>query len=163
MSDDLVPEKAALRDKAAQKLEQAKAAAREKTTHARERVATAYASTKRTAETARERTAAGIEQNPLAIVVGGLAIGAIAASLLPRTQKETRVLGPVGKRIRGAAADAVKAARTAGGETLDSLGVNGSAARAEANRLVQSAISAVTQAGEAAVKSARDSAKKKGE
>lgn len=161
MNEELVPEKPALRAKAAEKLEKAKSSVLEGTTQARERVATAYAATRRTAETARERTVAGIEQNPLAIVVGGLAIGAIAAAVLPRTRQETKVLGPVGKRIRGAASEAAKAAKRAGTETLDSLGVNGDAARAEANRLVQSAISAVSQAGEAAVKTAREAAKKK--
>jgi hypothetical protein len=161
MTDKTASEKHALRAKAAEKLEQAKTTVREGTAQARERVATAYASTRKTAETARDRAVAGAEQNPLAIVVGGLAIGAVAAALLPRTARETKVLGPVGKRIRNAASDAAKAAKQAGADTLDSLGVNGDAARAEANRLVQSALSAVTQAGEAAVKTAREAAKKK--
>ncbi|HEY0113736.1 MAG TPA: hypothetical protein VGB59_11400 [Allosphingosinicella sp.] len=83
---------------------------------ARERTAAAYASAGR-------RTSQGIESNPVAAVAGGLALGAIVAALLPRTQKEEELLGAVGRRINDSARDAARAARESGKQQLDELGL----------------------------------------
>src|SRR5687768_9366690 len=77
------------------------AAARQAFESARERTAAAYATARERAgsayETAGRRTGEGIDSNPVAAVVGGLAIGAIVAALLPRTSREEELLGGVGR------------------------------------------------------------------
>src|SRR5918998_1177742 len=79
------------------------AAARQAFESARERTAAAYATARERAgsayETAGRRTSEGIDSNPVAAVVGGLAIGAIVAALLPRTSREDEYLGTVGRKI----------------------------------------------------------------
>ena len=70
-----------------------------------------------TRETAREavrRTAEGIEANPLAVLVGGVALGVLAGAVIPRTEQEGKLLGPVGKRLNETATGAAQAARDAG-------------------------------------------------
>src|SRR5688572_4118714 len=68
------------------------AAARQAFESARERTAAAYATARERAgsayETAGRKTSQGIDSNPVAAVVGGLAIGALVAALLPRTSRE---------------------------------------------------------------------------
>jgi ElaB/YqjD/DUF883 family membrane-anchored ribosome-binding protein len=86
---------------------------------ARERTASAYAAARDSARTAGQRTAERIDTNPMAAVVGGLALGAIAGALLPRTQREEELLGPVGRRITDTAKEATRAARDASRQQLD--------------------------------------------
>ena len=96
-------------------------AARERTTEAyagaRDRAGSAY-------ETARRRTVDSIESNPLAAVAGGLALGAVAAALLPRTRREEELFGDVGRRLGDTAREAARAAREAGREQMEELGLN---------------------------------------
>lgn len=127
----------------------------------RDRAAQAIATTRKTARSAGKRTAAGVEQNPLALLIGGLTLGAIAGSLIPRTEREAKALGGVGKRIRAAAGDAAQAAKAAGVETLDSLGVNSRSAKQQASKLLDNAVEAAEKAGRAAVSTAKETAKKK--
>jgi len=106
---------------ASEKAAQAYQAARERTSAAyataRERAGTAY-------ESAGRRTGETIDANPVAAVAGGLALGAIVALLLPRTEREDRLLGPAGRRINDTARDAIGAAREAGRQQLDELGLS---------------------------------------
>src|SRR5688572_22184147 len=71
-------------------------AARQRTTAAygaaRERASNAYAST-------RQQAAQQVDANPFGMLIGGFAIGALIAGLLPRTGRENRTLGAVGGRI----------------------------------------------------------------
>jgi ElaB/YqjD/DUF883 family membrane-anchored ribosome-binding protein len=103
-------------------------AARERTTAAyqaaRERAGTAYGSARETARSAGRRTADGVDANPLAAVVGGLALGAIAGALLPRTRKEEELLGPIGRRATETAREAAQAAKDAAREQIDELGLS---------------------------------------
>jgi ElaB/YqjD/DUF883 family membrane-anchored ribosome-binding protein len=95
---------------------------------ARERTSSAYAAARERAGTAYEsagrRASEGIESNPLAAVAGGLALGAILGALLPRTDQEERLLGPAGRRITDTAREAARAAREAGRQQLDELGLS---------------------------------------
>ncbi|HEX8668626.1 MAG TPA: hypothetical protein VF727_09685 [Allosphingosinicella sp.] len=86
---------------------------------ARDRTASAYAAARDSARSATQRTAERIDTNPMAAVVGGLALGAIAGALLPRTQREEELLGPVGRRITDTAKEASRAARDASRQQLD--------------------------------------------
>ena len=58
---------------------------------------------RRRAEDAKQRTARGVDANPLAAVAGGLAIGALLASLLPRTAREDKYIGPVSRTVKSTA------------------------------------------------------------
>src|SRR5688572_20912580 len=104
------------------------AAARQAFESARERTAAAYAAARERAgsayETAGRKASQGIDSNPVAAVVGGLAIGAIVAALLPRTSREEELLGPVGRKISDGARDAARAAKEAGRGQLDELGLS---------------------------------------
>ena len=104
---------------------------------------------------ARERAASGIEDNPFAAVMGGLAIGLIAGAMLPRTQREAQLLGSVGKGVTDAAKTAASAARDAGKEAFDEFGLNRDAVRDQVSKLFDAALKAAGTAGEAAVQSVK--------
>jgi hypothetical protein len=87
-----------------------------------------------------------VEGSPLAAMAAGVVIGAVAGALLPRTERETEVLGPIGSKIGHAAADAAKAARDAGKQELGLLGES----KSPMEMMVEKAVGAVSAAGSAA-------------
>jgi ElaB/YqjD/DUF883 family membrane-anchored ribosome-binding protein/uncharacterized protein YjbJ (UPF0337 family) len=97
--------------------------ARERTTAAyaaaREAAGSAIGTVRDTASTAATRTADGIDTAPMAAVIGGIALGALAGALLPRTAREEELLGPTGRRLTGKAKEAMTAARDASRAQLD--------------------------------------------
>jgi ElaB/YqjD/DUF883 family membrane-anchored ribosome-binding protein len=99
-----------------------------------------------------------VEQNPLAIVAGGIALGAIAGMLLPVSKREGKALGKAGKKINKAAKQAAEAAKAAGKERIDALGINQDALRAQFRDLVGKAGEAVKAAGIAAAEETRKKA-----
>ena len=96
-----------------------------------------------------------IENNPLMTVLGGVAIGAITAALLPKTRQEDKVLGAVGKNLRGRARDAATAAKDVGKEHLDNIGLNRDGATAQLRDLAAKLAQAASAAGSAAAEAAR--------
>ena len=131
------------------------AAARQAFESARERTAAAYATARERAEsayqTAGRRASEGIESNPVAAVVGGLALGAIVAALLPRTSREEELLGSAGRRITDTAREAARAAREAGRQQLDELGLTKEGLRARLDGITDQAVGvAKSSAGAAA-------------
>ncbi|MES1974864.1 MAG: hypothetical protein V4472_20605 [Pseudomonadota bacterium] len=110
----------------------------------------ALETTKDTAREAVRRTAAGIEANPLAVLVGGVALGVLAGAVIPRTEQEGKLLRPVGKRLTDTAAGAAQAAREAGKAELDALGLNREAARDQVGKLLDGVVKALSSAGSAA-------------
>ncbi len=110
---------------------------------ARERTAAAYEEARGSARSAGRRAAEGIEANPVAAVVGGLAIGALAAAFLPRTQRENALLGDVGRRLNDTARDAARAARDAGRKQIDELGLSRDGVRRRLDDFTDRAIGAV--------------------
>src|SRR3954470_23567031 len=73
---------------------------------ARERTASAYSTARQSAASAGRRTADGIDGNPMAALVGGIALGAIAAILVPISRQERQLFGNVGRRINDTAREA---------------------------------------------------------
>jgi ElaB/YqjD/DUF883 family membrane-anchored ribosome-binding protein len=119
-----------------------------------DRVAAAYAA-------AREKTAGAgekLESNPLAVLLGGIAIGAIAGALLPRLEKEKELLAPLGEKIGDAARAALDAGKSAGTEALADAGLSSDQIRSQVSKLVEQALKAASEAGTAAVEAARESA-----
>lgn len=140
-------------DRVRERAETTRSRASEAYRSARERTRTAYGTAKEKTEAATRRTANGIEANPVAAVIGGLAIGALLAAVLPRTNRENEMLGGVGQRITDTAREAARAAREAGVGKLDELGINRETARQKLNELASGAGEAVrSSAGAAAQK-----------
>jgi hypothetical protein len=133
---------------ASQKAADAYQAARERTSAAyataRERAGSAY-------ETAGRKTSQGIDSNPVAAVVGGLALGAIVAALLPRTEREEQLLGSAGRKINDTAREAARAAREAGRQQLDEIGLSKEGLRSRLDGITDQAVGvAKSSAGAAA-------------
>jgi hypothetical protein len=104
-------------------------------------------------ETAR-KTAAGLDANPIGILVGGLAVGVLAGALLPRSDREKELLAPVGARIGATAKAAAQAARETGQAELADAGISKDAAREQVKGLFEGISRALTSAGSAAAKAA---------
>jgi ElaB/YqjD/DUF883 family membrane-anchored ribosome-binding protein len=118
---------------------------------ARERAGSAVQGVRDTARSAGTRTAAGIDTNPMAAVVGGLALGLVAGAVLPRTRREQALLGPAGRKIHDSALDAVRAAKDAGRQQIDELGLSRDAVQRRLGEFTDKAVGAVkTSAGAAA-------------
>lgn len=138
----------------------------------RERVASAYEAARERAGAAAEtlrgraadagrRTANTVESSPMAVVVGGLALGAVFAALLPRTERENRALGGLGNRLTGTARDAVRAARDAGKGTLDEIGYNTDNAKQKLSDIATNAAKAFGSSATAAARTVKGSGKRK--
>ena len=121
--------------------------ARERTTSAyqtaRERAGGAY-------QSAARRTSEGIETNPVAALLGGLALGAIAGALLPRTQREEELLGPAGRKVTDTAREAARAAKEAGRQQIDELGLSRDGVQRRLNEFTDKAVGAVRSSAGAA-------------
>jgi ElaB/YqjD/DUF883 family membrane-anchored ribosome-binding protein len=132
-------------------LDQARGAVSDAYASGREKAVEAYAGAKDKARAAGKSAADGIEHNPLAAVLGGVALGVVIGALLPRTQREAQVLGSVGEKLQGLAKEAASAAREAGQEKLDELGLSKDKARDTAKSLIDAVIAAAGSAGTAAI------------
>ncbi len=121
------------------KLASVKAKASDAYQAARERTTTAYGTVKdKTGSaytTARTKTSSGIDSNPVAALVGGLAIGGLVAALLPRTEKEKALFGTYGAKINDGARTAFSSAKEAGIAKLDELGYNKDTAKSKITSL----------------------------
>ncbi len=136
-------------DSAKDSLATAKAKTTQSTAAARAKASEAY-------EKGKGKTSDGIDKNPLAIVLGGIAIGAIVGALLPRTERETKVLGKAGKKLNKKARKMAEAAKIAGKDQVESLGLNGDALRLQFRDLVSKAALAVKAASQAATDAAKE-------
>lgn len=103
-------------------------------------------------DTTKSETGKRVEDNPLAVLVGGLAVGLAAGALLPKTQREKEVLGPLGKRITQTAGAAAAAAREVGRQELSALTPDKASAKARAGSIVEHVILAAKEAGREAAK-----------
>jgi ElaB/YqjD/DUF883 family membrane-anchored ribosome-binding protein len=101
------------------RLSAATAAAGDAYRSARERTSAAYSAARERAGNVGQATAERIDATPMAAVIGGLALGAIAGALIPRTERERDLLGPAGRKLSETARGAVQAAKQAGQGQLD--------------------------------------------
>jgi ElaB/YqjD/DUF883 family membrane-anchored ribosome-binding protein len=118
-----------------------------------EKASHTFESSRDLAADAARRTAAGIDSNPLGVVVGGLALGLVAGALLPRSARERELLAPVGAKLGERARTAFAAAQDAGKAELDNLGISRDAAKDQVRTLFDGVLKAATAAGQAAAKS----------
>lgn len=141
-------------DNARQSVSQAYSAAREKASSAystaREKTSTAYGTARTRASETRERAAGALDDNPVAALVGGLALGALVGALLPRTRRESELLSGVGEKINETGRRVAEAARDATKETIDSYGLSGDFALNKVSSFFESATKAASSIGAAA-------------
>jgi hypothetical protein len=90
---------------------------------ARQRAIDAYDSARDRVSDAGAKASDTLGQAPLIALAGGLAAGALIAALLPKSKAEQKLLGPVGERLTGSARAAADAAREAGTQRLEELGL----------------------------------------
>ena len=112
-------------------------------TSSRERAIEAY-------DNARERTRDGIEGAPL------LALGALIAAVLPKTQTEEKLMGPLGGRITDGARAAASAAKEASREKLSELNITRDAGKGVVQSVLDGIGEAARTGGQAAVGAVRN-------
>ena len=120
---------------------------RDRVGSAREAAVGAYDSARERASQATVRAGDQIDEAPLIALAAGLAAGALLAGLLPRSEAEQRVLGPVGGKITGGARAAVDAAKEAGREKLNELNLRDGGTSA-----FQTILKGVTEAATGAIR-----------
>ena len=88
---------------------------------ARERTSSAYEAARERASSVTRQAADQIAVYPVGAVIGGFAIGAVLAALLPRTEREEELLGPTGRRLTDAAKDAAQKGIDAGKSQIEEI------------------------------------------
>lgn len=126
---------------------------------ARDAASHAYESARTRANDAVHVTTETLEANPLGVIVGGLALGALVAAVLPRGQREKDLLSPVGRKVHAATLAAFTAAKDAGRSELDQLGLTPNAAKGQARSLFDGIVKAATSAGSAAAQAGKEQVK----
>jgi len=109
--------------------------------------------TKEAARKAAQKSGDTVESSPLVAVAGGLALGALVAALLPKSKAEEKYVGDVGKKINGTAKKAFEAAKDAGQNQVDNLGLNKESLRDQAKGIFDKAAQTAQSAAEAAADS----------
>ena len=122
---------------------------------ARRRAIDAFGSARDGVGAARQRTSDQLSEAPLIALAGGLAAGALIAALLPRTDTETKALRPVGKRVTDTAKAAVDAAREAGSQRLNELGLTSERGSETLRSIFEGATDAAKTSAQAALSAAR--------
>lgn len=110
------------------------------------------------ANDASNRILEGVEANPVAVLAGGIALGLFAGALLPKTKRESDLLGSLGTRLNNGAVAAAKAAKTAGAAELAAAGLSRVNANDQINKLIEAVVRALATAGAAAKEAAVDPA-----
>jgi len=111
------------RDRATETAKAARERASETARRARERASLAAEAARERGRRAVDSTSAGVADNPLAAIAGGVVIGALIAGLLPRTKPEDRLAGDVGRKVRAQARKTVTNVRQNAKDQLDELGL----------------------------------------
>ena len=123
---------------------------------AREKAIEAYDSARETAASAGRKAGDGIGEAPLIALAGGLAIGALIAALLPKTDRESELLGGVGERLTGTARSAAEAAKEAGKARLEELGLTRDAGAETLKSILKGAGDATKASAQAALSAIKD-------
>src|SRR5215217_1361845 len=106
----------------------------------RSKTSAAYSGVRDKAAQAGRSAGQQISSNPVVAMAGGLAVGALLGAILPRSQRETELLGSVGTRINDAAREAARTAAEAGRQQVEEI------SETAATRVGEAVIGAVTAA-----------------
>ena len=126
-----------LRDRAGDAYDSARTAAGDAYGSARTAAVDAYDGARDAAAMAGKKTGDGIDQAPLIALAGGLAVGVLLAALLPRTDSEDKLLGPIGEKITGGARNAVEAAKEAGRDKMNELNLTRDAGSSALEKIIK--------------------------
>jgi hypothetical protein len=121
----------------------------------RQKAIDAYESARSSVTDAGRRAADSVSDAPLVALAGGLAVGALIATLLPRTETEERLVGPTARRVRQSARAAATAARETGTQRLGELGLS----RDKGEETIRSLFGSITDAAKASARAASEAAK----
>jgi len=88
---------------------------------ARDRTASAYEAARSRAGDVTRQASDQLSLYPVGAVIGGFAIGALLAFVLPKTEQEERVLGKSARRLTGAAKEAAQRGLDAGKEQIEQI------------------------------------------
>lgn len=88
---------------------------------ARERTTSAYEAARSRANHVTRQASEQLAVYPVAAVIGGFALGAVLATLLPRSAREKRLLGKTGRRITEAAREVAQKGFDAGKGQIEEL------------------------------------------
>ena len=124
---------------------------------AREKAIEAYDSGREGAVAAGRKASDTVADAPLIAIGAGLAAGALAALLIPKTKAEQKLLQPVGEKITGAGKAAAQAARTAGREALSERNLTPEAGKGVVQTIVDGLGEAARASGQAALGAVRES------
>src|SRR3954464_15582038 len=116
----------------------------------RQRAIEAYESARDSVYGAGRRAADTFGEAPLIALAGGIAAGALIATLLPRTDAETRLVRPTAKRVKDTARAAYRAARDTGTDKLQEAGIS----RDKGEETIRSLFQGVTDAAKASAEAA---------
>ena len=122
----------------------------------RQRAIEAYDSARDKVADAGAKAGDTLSQAPLIALAGGLAAGALIAALLPKSKAEQKLLGPVGERLTGTAKAAAEAAREAGGQRLEELGLTRDAGVDTIKSILKGAGDAARTSAQAAIGTVRN-------
>jgi hypothetical protein len=156
-SDTSTDGRRGVRTRAGEKIGAVRNRAADAYSSARERASSAAHNAREGATRARQRTGDGIDANPIGAVVGGLALGALIAAILPKSRREEELLGNYGRRINDSAREAARAAKEAGRGKLDELGLNQDRAKQTLTDLAGKAKEAARTSASAAARSVKGS------
>ncbi|MCY7271524.1 MAG: hypothetical protein LH485_05660 [Sphingomonas bacterium] len=122
---------------------------------ARERAITAYDTARDGASAAGRKASDQLGEAPLAVLVGGIAAGAILAALLPVSRREKKLLAPVTDSLKDKASAAVSAAKDAGTARLGELGLTRDAGGEAMRSIIDGAADAFKVSAKAAATKVR--------
>ena len=88
---------------------------------ARQRTSSAYEAARSRATRVTRQATEQMAVYPVAAVIGGFAVGALLATLLPKSEREEKLLGKTGRRLTGAARDDAQKGFDAGKDQLEEL------------------------------------------
>ena len=138
-----------------------KAPAKPRAGKRRERVVetarTARDTAKAKADEAVKATAKALDENPFGALAGAIAVGAVAAAMIPATRRELEALGPWTEKMREALVEAFDAAKDAGTGELTAAGLTMAAASDGLGGMVGKLVKAATAASSAAATSVKES------
>ena len=122
---------------------------------ARKRAIEAYDGARDRVSDAGRKAGDTLAEAPLIALAGGLAAGALLAALLPKSKAEQKLLGPVGERLTGSAKAAADAAREAGTQRLEELGLTRDAGVDTIKSILKGAGDAARSSAQAAIGTVR--------
>lgn len=126
-----------------------------RTDQVRQRARDAYDGARQSVSDVGRRASSGIDEAPLVALAGGFAVGALIASLLPRTKAEEDLVRPTANMLKEKARTAADAAREAGTSRLRELGLTPDTGREKLREVVEGVSDAAKTSAQAAVGSVR--------